>query len=38
LRGAAEDAVRQWRYRPYVVDGHPVEVATIVTVRFHNNR
>jgi TonB family protein len=34
LRGAAEDAVRQWRYRPYAVDGHPVEVATIVTVRF----
>ena len=34
LRGAAQDAVRQWRYRPYVMDGHPVEVSTIVTVRF----
>lgn len=34
LRGAAQDAVRQWRYRPYVMDGHPVEVSTIITVRF----
>ena len=34
LRGAAEDAVRQWRFRPYMIDGHPVEVSTIVTVRF----
>ena len=34
LRGAAEDAVRRWRYRPYMMDGRPVEVATIVTVRF----
>jgi TonB family protein len=35
LRGAAEDAVRRFRYRPYRVDGRPVDVATIVTVDFH---
>ncbi len=34
LRGAAKDAVRTWRYRPYLVNGTPVEVATIVTVEF----
>jgi protein TonB len=34
LRGAATNAVRNWRYRPVVVDGRPVEVATIVSVTF----
>jgi TonB family protein len=34
LRGAATSAVRTWRYRPVLVDGRPVEVATIVTVTF----
>ncbi len=34
LRGAAESAVRQWRYRPYLLNGHAVEVATVVTVDF----
>lgn len=34
LRGAAEHAVRRWRYRPYLVDGRPTDVATIVTVNF----
>jgi TonB family protein len=34
LRGAAKNAVKQWRYRPYLLNGRPVEVATIVTVNF----
>lgn len=35
LRGAAKDAVRTWRYRPYYIHGGAVEVATIVSVEFH---
>jgi len=31
---AAIDAVRQWQYRPFTVDGQPVEVETIVEVPF----
>jgi protein TonB len=31
---AAVDAVRQWRYRPYVLNGEAVEVETQVTVNF----
>jgi periplasmic protein TonB len=31
---AAMDAVRQWRYRPYVLNNEPVEVDTQVTVNF----
>jgi TonB family protein len=34
LRSAATNAVRAWRYRPYLVNGRPVEVATIVSVEF----
>jgi protein TonB len=34
LRGAAKNAVRTWRYRPYKVNGVPVEVATVVNVDF----
>ena len=34
LRKSASDAVRTWRYRPYYVNGRPVEVATIVSVDF----
>lgn len=34
LRGAAKDAVKRWKYRPYLANGRPVEVATIVTVDF----
>jgi TonB family protein len=35
LRGAAEDAVRRWRYLPYRINGRPVDVATTITVDFH---
>jgi protein TonB len=31
---AAMDAVRQWRYRPYVLNGEAVEIETQVTVNF----
>ncbi len=34
LISAAVDAVRQWRYRPYILNGEPVEVETQVTVNF----
>ena len=34
LVAAALDAVRQWRYRPYRLNGEPVEVETQITVRF----
>lgn len=34
LIGAAIDAVRQWRYRPYILNGQPVEVETQITVNF----
>jgi protein TonB len=35
LSVAAEDAVRTWRYRPYMLNGEPVEVETTVNVIFH---
>ncbi len=38
LRSAASEAVSKWRYRPYTVNGRPVEVATTVTVDFKLNR
>lgn len=31
---AAMKAVRQWRYRPYLLNGEPVEVDTEITVNF----
>jgi len=31
---SAIEAVRQWRYRPYMLNGEPVEVETDVTVNF----
>ena len=31
---AALDAVRQWRYRPTLLNGEPVEVETSITVNF----
>jgi len=34
LAPAAIEAVRQWHYRPYLLNGEPVEVETIVTVNF----
>jgi protein TonB len=34
LGQAAMDAVREWRYRPYLLNGEPVEVETTVNVVF----
>jgi len=34
LQQAALDAVAQWRYRPYLLNGQPVEVETTVNVDF----
>jgi protein TonB len=34
LQQAALDAVRQWRYRPYLLNNEPVEVDTTVNVVF----
>ena len=38
LIGAATAAVRQWIYRPTLLNGEPVEVATTITVTFTLNR
>ena len=32
---AAMEAVRQWKYKPYILNGEPVEVETTVQVKFH---
>lgn len=34
LRQAALDAVSQWRYRPYLLNGQPLEVETQITFNF----
>ena len=34
LNQAALDAVKQWRYRPTMLNGDPVEVETTITVTF----
>jgi TonB family protein len=37
LARAAIDAVRQWRYKPYYLDGDPVEIQTQITINFKAN-
>ena len=34
LAGSAIEAVRQWRYRPYLLNDEPVEIETEITVNF----
>jgi TonB family protein len=34
LQGAAMQAVWQWQYRPYLLNGEPVEVTTTINVTF----
>jgi protein TonB len=37
FNNAALDAVKQWRYKPYLLNGDPTEVDTTVTVNFTLN-
>jgi protein TonB len=37
LARAAMEAVHQWRYKPYYLDGVPVEIQTQITVNFKAN-
>jgi protein TonB len=35
LQQAALEAVKQWQYKAYVLNGEPVEIETQITVKFH---
>src|SRR5271165_6579040 len=35
LAQAAIDAVKQWRYKPYLINGEPVEVDSRITINFN---
>jgi protein TonB len=34
MNGAAEDSVKQWRFKPFLVDGQPADVVTLITLSF----
>jgi len=34
LRNSAMEAVRTWRYKPYLLNTEPTEVDTTITVNF----
>lgn len=34
LAQAASDAVKQWKFKPHLVNGSPVEMQTMVTLNF----
>jgi len=34
LTQAALDAVKQWKYKPYLLNGNPIEIQTEVTINF----
>jgi protein TonB len=38
LTNAAIDAVKQWRYRPTLLNGQPVETETQVLINFVGDR
>ena len=38
LAQAAIDAVKQWRYRPYLLNGEPIEVDSRITINFTLSR
>jgi len=35
LAQAAADAVKKWKYKPYLLEGSPAEMETQVTINFH---
>jgi protein TonB len=35
LTGAAVKAIKQWKYRPFLLNGEPVEVETTIPIKFH---
>ena len=37
LAAAAERAVRAWRYQPLLLNGRPIPITTVITVRFRLN-
>jgi protein TonB len=37
LQSAAMDAVKTWRYKPYLLNGDPTEVDTTIMVNFNLN-
>jgi protein TonB len=37
LRQPVMDAVKQWTYKPYLLNGRPVEVSTTVTINIQLN-
>ena len=38
LRGPALAALRRWRYEPSMLDGQPIAVQMLVTIKFSANR
>jgi protein TonB len=34
LTRSATDAVKQWKYKPYLLNGEPVEIQTQITINF----
>jgi protein TonB len=38
LARAAEEALRQWRFKPYLIDGNPVEMESQVAMNFRLTR
>jgi protein TonB len=35
LAKASVDAIKQWKYKPYILNGEPVEVETTIKIQFH---